>query len=130
MSTPSPIQGKATVSNTSAKPHVSKSAWTVDKVAKTTTAEYLGGTLVISRRVDGSLAGEYSREMTEADGAQKEAPIHMTFNMPHIETVLEAQDHAETVVRDNLARIYPKAIESEDAKALAARQADAGDEPF
>lgn len=128
---PSPIQGRATVTPAGVgKPHVSKSTWTIDKETKTASTDYLGGKLTISRRDNNILYGKFIRLFTEEEGANKTAEIDMHFSMGHIDTVLEAQDHAEANVRENLGRIYPQVLAVEDEKIRTARLAEAGAEPF
>lgn len=126
---PAPIHGKAIVTTDSKKPHVSQSDWTVDTKAKSATAVYLGGTLVITRNDGGALVGSYVRPYIEDEGAAKEGEISMQFTL-HDLSLIEAQDRAEQVVRDNLSRSYGKVLEIEDAKVISARVDAAGDDPF
>lgn len=130
MSKPAPIQGRASVTHDSPKPHVSESIWTVDKETKSASTTYLGGKLTVSRAENGILQAAYEREFTEEEGATKPGPVSMHFSMAHLQTVLEAKDFAEQNVRDNLSRIYPEVLANEDAKLKDARVSAAGDEPF
>ncbi|AFU88072.1 hypothetical protein CcrColossus_gp202 [Caulobacter phage CcrColossus] len=126
---PAPIHGKATVTTDSKKPHISQSAWTVDTKAKSATADYLGGVLTITRNDAGALVGSYLRAFTEEEGAAKEGEISMQFTLHNL-TLVEAQDRAEQVVRDNLSRSYGAVLEIEDAKVTSARVEAAGEDPF
>lgn len=126
---PAPISGKAIVTTDSKKPHISQSDWTVDTKAKSSTAQYLGGDLTITRNDAGALVGNYVRLFTEEEGAAKEGEITMQFTL-HDLTLVEAQDRAEQVVRDNLSRSYGRVLEIEDSKVVSARVEAAGEDPF
>lgn len=127
---PAPLKGVATVSPLPARLPPAQAEWTVNAEAKTATAPMFGGVATIFRKDNGALAGEFvlKREPTGEDDPGVD--ITLKLGLRTCESVFEAQQRAETVIRTSLSKTHPELLGEIEATEAEERVAAAGEDPF
>lgn len=129
----SAIEGKATVNPAPLAP--SKAEWVVDTEAKTSTATILGGEAVISRNEANEFACVFTLPLPEKgepgeEGHTEAGAIIQRFRIASAESLYEAQQSAETTIRNTLAMTQREVHDEQAALEQVEAKAKAGDDPF
>lgn len=119
---PNPLQGGATVSPVAPRLPAAKAVWEVNAEAKSSSAKMFGGEATITRRADN---GKFQCEFL-----LEEHGLKLTQTLKTAESLIEAQERAEALIRNSLSKTHPELLgEIEEAEAKE-RVAAAGKDPF
>lgn len=102
-----------------------KADWSVNVEAKTSTATVLTGLATISRRADGKFRCEFV--LTNDEG---EVALRQTFPLADCDTLVLAQQRAETLIRETLSKTRPDLLNELEKTEQQAKVAEAGPDPF
>lgn len=127
------IQGSA--SNVAPTLAPLKAAWEVNAEAKTSTARILGGEATIFRREDGKFAGRFELHRAAAGdpgeaGYVEPIGIRQSLRLDECDSLFLAQQRAETLIREQLAKTHPEIAQAQTEAEVAEKAADAGPDPF
>ena len=127
------IQGSA--SNVAPTLAPLKAAWEVNAEAKTSTARILGGEATIFRREDGKFAGRFEPNRDAAgdpgeDGYVDPIGIRQSLRLDECDSLFLAQQRAETLIREQLAKTHPDVAKAQEAFEVSEKAAEAGPDPF